>query len=222
MRRPRTLAALAEAAGALENQSVATLARRHGLALPASARSGKGFVGVLMERVLGADGGSLPRPDFDALGVELKTVPVNAQGRPRESTYVCVAPTGPSHPRRFEDSLVCLKLRRVLFLPVLTSPDHSLGESIVRRPVLWEADGASLDRIARDWCELTELLATGSGDVISGTMGEVLQLRPKAAHGRDLHPGFDDDGAPAERLPLGFYLRARFVAAILEGGKLSP
>jgi DNA mismatch repair protein MutH len=148
--RPATLAALAEAAAALDNQSVATLAHRHGLALPVSARRGKGFVGVLMERVLGADGGSLPRPDFNALGVELKTVPVNAERRPRESTYVCVAPTGASHPPRFEDSLVCMKLRRVLFVPVQTTPDHSLGESVVRQAVLWEADRASLDRIARD------------------------------------------------------------------------
>ena len=217
MSRPTTLTALAEAARALEHQSVAALARRHGLALPASPQSGKGFVGLLMERVLGADGGSLPRPDFDALGVELKTVPVGVDGQPRESTYVCVAPTGAAHPPRFEDSLVYLKLRRVLFVPVQTSPAHSLGESVVRRPVLWEADRASLARIASDWHELTEMLATGSAAVISGTMGEVLQLRPKAAHGRDLHRGFDDDGAPSPRLPLGFYLRARFVASIING-----
>jgi len=212
---PETLTALAERAEALADQPVATLARRHGLRLPATPRSGKGFVGVLMERILGADAGSRPLPDFRALGVELKTVPVGADRRPRESTYVCVAPSGANHPARFEDSLVSLKLRRVLFVPVETSAIHSLGESVVRRPVLWEADADALASIARDWRELTEMLATGAAECISGDMGEVLQLRPKAAHGRDFKPGPDAHGNPSERLPLGFYLRARFVAGIL-------
>ncbi len=52
----------------------------------------KGTVGQLLERALGATGGSRAEPDFPAIGVELKTVPVDETGRPRESTYVCTLP----------------------------------------------------------------------------------------------------------------------------------
>ena len=41
---------------------------------------------------LGASAGSKPEQDFAALGVELKTIPVDSLGRPLETTFVCVAP----------------------------------------------------------------------------------------------------------------------------------
>src|SRR5512136_2674283 len=49
----------------------------------------KGKIGDLLER---ATGGSGATHDFPALGIELKSVPVDEAGLPRESTYVCTLP----------------------------------------------------------------------------------------------------------------------------------
>lgn len=50
----------------------------------------KGKTGELVERALGAHGGSTATWDFPDLGVELKTIPVDARtAMPRESTFVC-------------------------------------------------------------------------------------------------------------------------------------
>ena len=66
-----------------------------------------------------------------------------------------------------------------------------------------------------DWEKL--LGAVGTGRIPSAHEGRVLQLRPKAAHGRVLTLTAMEDGA-ARVLPLGFYLRASFTAALLAAG----
>ena len=101
-------------AAALEGLSVRALAQRHGQ----EARDQKGRVGALIERALGAGAGAQPGPDFPALGVELKTVPVDDAGRVRESTFVCRLSLRAAEELDFEDSRVLAKLRHVLFIPI--------------------------------------------------------------------------------------------------------
>lgn len=210
---PESAEALMQRAGALRGQSLSRLAGAHGVTLPASRRNGKGFAGGLIERILGADAGNLPEPDFRNLGIELKTIPVDLDGAPRESTYVCVAPAAGAPWGTFADSILWRKLACVLFVPLITSPEHTLGESIVGRPRLWRPNARERALLEADWGLLAEALSVrGESD---GRMGEVLQLRPKAAHARDLRPGFDAAGAPAPSLPRGFYLRPAFTRALL-------
>jgi DNA mismatch repair protein MutH len=60
--------------------------------VPQDLRRSKGWVGGLLESALGATSGSQAIPDFPDLGVEVKTLPLRADGRPKESTYVCTVP----------------------------------------------------------------------------------------------------------------------------------
>lgn len=62
--------------------------------------------------------GSKPEQDFAALGVELKTIPVDSLGRPLETTFVCVAPLTGNSGVTWETSHVRHKLKRVLWIPV--------------------------------------------------------------------------------------------------------
>jgi len=89
---PGDEAELLARASVLAGATLGELAPRVGLTAPPDLRHAKGFVGQLLERVLGASAGSLSQPDFPALGVELKSLPVNARGRPCESTFVCHIP----------------------------------------------------------------------------------------------------------------------------------
>mgnify|MGYP002143336613 CR=1 FL=1 len=60
-----------------------------GLSLAGEGARTKGTQGALLEQLLGATGRSRAVPDFPALGVELKTIPVDERGRPRESAFLC-------------------------------------------------------------------------------------------------------------------------------------
>ena len=60
--------------------------------LPSNLTHGKGIVGQMIETALGATAGSKSQPNFENLAIELKTVPINQQGKPSETTYVCTVP----------------------------------------------------------------------------------------------------------------------------------
>lgn len=98
--------------------SLGELAAMAGLPIPKDLKRDKGWIGMLLELWLGASAGSKPEQDFAALGVELKTIPVDRQGKPLETTFVCVAPLTGNTGVTWETSHVRHKLKRVLWVPV--------------------------------------------------------------------------------------------------------
>lgn len=79
-----------------------------------------------------------PSQDFAALGVELKTIPVDSQGRPLETTFVCVAPLTGNSGVTWESSHVRHKLKRVLWVPVEGDRAIPLAERRVGAPAAVE------------------------------------------------------------------------------------
>ncbi|NIR59038.1 MAG: DNA mismatch repair protein MutH, partial [Gammaproteobacteria bacterium] len=67
-------------ARALAGETLGALAGGAGVAVPTDSRRSKGWAGQLIESHLGATAGSLSEPDFQLIGVELKTLPVSANG----------------------------------------------------------------------------------------------------------------------------------------------
>ena len=57
----------------------------------------------------------------------------------------------------------------------------------------------------------------GRGDIerIDGTIGEVMQVRPKAANSRVRRRTLDAEGQMLVTLPRGFYLRTQFTSGIV-------
>jgi DNA mismatch repair protein MutH len=175
----------------------------------------KGWIGQLIEHCLGAQAGSLPMPDFPHLGVELKTIPVNRQGKPQESTYVCVAPLTAEPGLRWETSLVWQKLQRVLWMPILAEAGLTLAQRLIGTPLLWQPDPQQTRLLRRDWEELITLISLGRVAEITAQLGSVLQIRPKAANNRALTRGVDAQGQFDATLPRGFYLRPHFTQQLL-------
>lgn len=89
---PQSQEQLLAQAQRLAGYSLGELAALAGVPIPRDLKRDKGWIGILLEIWLGASAGSKPEQDFAALGVELKTIPIDRQGRPLETTFVCVAP----------------------------------------------------------------------------------------------------------------------------------
>lgn len=209
---PPTLDALLDRAHRMSGVTLGALADALGVSLQKTSRH-KGSAGQLLERALGADGGSLPLPDFAALGVELKTIPVDAAGQPVESTWVCTASSVADE--RWETSRVRTKLACVLFLPLETRKELLDRDRRVGRPVLFAPDEDEEQVLRSDWEDLAELLALGLFDAISARRGAALQVRPKARDASVRVVRETPDGERFEAAPRGFYLRRSFTTELL-------
>ena len=202
-------------ARALDGMTVRELARLLGRPLPTDAVHGKGLAGELAELALGASAGSTDRPDFIELGVELKTIPVDASGHVRESTYVCALDLGTVEREEWEGSRVRRKLARVLWLPVAWSPGEPPGERRYGTARLWSPSSEEEEALRADWLQLVGRIAVGGIDEVTAHMGQVLQIRPKAASGAARTGARGPEGELLETIPRGFYLRSTFTERVL-------
>lgn len=218
---PATEHELLERAWSLAGMTLRAVAERHGLAVPHDLRRRKGWVGQVIERTLGATASSRPEPDFQALGIELKTIPVDDTGKPTESTYVCTVPLHHTT-LAWESSPVRRKLRRVLWVPVQASAEVRLDQRRVGAPLLWGPNSEQEAVLCRDWEEIMELVCLGRIDTITAHHGACLQVRPKAANSRQVSWTTDECGTVVPTAPRGFYLRVSFTKQILEENFILP
>jgi len=175
----------------------------------------KGWVGLLLEHVLGASAGSRPEPDFPELGIELKTLPISSQGKILETTFVSVAPLKGLTGINWQNSWVKKKLKRVLWVPIISDKNIPLAQRQVASAFIWSPTVAEEQLLAMDWQELTDMIVLGEVENIQGKHGQVLQLRPKAANSQAKTQAFNCDGKPFMTLPRGFYLKTYFTQMLL-------
>ena len=212
---PDSEAQLYAQAQRLAGFTLGELGQMAGLPVPQDLKRDKGWTGLLLERWLGASAGSKPEQDFAALGVELKTIPVDNAGRPLETTFVCVAPLTGNSGVVWETSHVRHKLKRVLWIPVEGSREIPLAVRRVGSPLLWSPSEEEEHQLRMDWEELMDLIVLGRVESITARHGEVLQLRPKAANSKALTEAIGTEGQRILTLPRGFYLKKNFTRALL-------
>jgi len=176
----------------------------------------KGAIGQAFEKILGADAGNAPIPDFSNLNIELKTLPINTCGKPAESTFISSITLTDIAKETWKTSSVYRKLQRILWIPVESAASIPLVERRVGQPFLWTPDAQQENWLKSDWCELTNRIVLGQLETISAKDGYYLQIRPKAANGQSLSWGINEQGIKIKTLPRGFYLRARFTALLLK------
>lgn len=216
---PDSIRQLQQRYQAIAGQTLAEIATDLDWSVPEDLKRNKGWVGQLLEARLGATAGSLSEPDFQQLGIEMKTLPLNHQGNPKESTYVCMVPLNTLN-ETWEHSWVRRKLAHVLWLPLQADNSIPLAERRVGNAILWQPSAAELRVLQRDWEELMEMISMGNLDRMSAKIGHYLQIRPKAADSHIRTGVINESGAQGLTQPRGFYLRSRFTKTILDNNYL--
>jgi DNA mismatch repair protein MutH len=219
---PLNEAELLASALALCGCTLGEIAAVLGVVLDGGGARSKGKAGQLLERALGASGGAGAVRDFPGLAVELKSIPVDLEGRPRESTFVCALPLAEADRAVWGASWVRRKLGCVLWLPVITPARSAPAERRIGRAVLWRPTRGQEAVLAADFEEIVGRVGAGRVEELDGRAGRWLQARPKAAHGRVRTVAYGVDEEPIAVLPRGFYLRARFTGALLRDAAAMP
>jgi DNA mismatch repair protein MutH len=208
--------ALLAHARALVGVELGALAEALGLPVPVGRVRTKGWSGQVIEHELGVVVGGARGPDFEALGIELKTVPVTPALVPLESTAVCqidpIAIAGES----WETSYARAKLARVLFVALEVPPDaRSVADRRVAAVRLWSPATDEEATLRADFeLFVREYFRRGRGAEITGHLGAALQVRPKGRDASDLRAAYDAAGRPTRIGKMGFYLRPAFVRQI--------
>ncbi len=212
---PQNLEQLLSQAQSIAGLTFGELADELHIPVPIDLKRDKGWVGMLLETALGATAGSKAEQDFSHLGVELKTLPINAEGYPLETTFVSLAPLVQNSGVKWENSHVRHKLSCVLWMPIEGSRHIPLRERHIGAPIFWKPTAEQERQLKQDWEELMDLIVLGKLEQITARIGEVMQLRPKGANSRAVTKGIGKNGEIIDTLPLGFYLRKEFTAQIL-------
>ena len=209
-----------EKANALRGKTIGELAADLNQTPPSNKLTSKGWVGELLETALGATAGNRAAPDFEALGIELKTLPLTASLQPKESTFVCSLPLDKLHDLQWECSVVLKKLKKVLWVPFEADPAIEVSLRRLGNIFLWSPSTQDLEVLKRDWEEHVQTITLGHIAEIDGRRGEYLQIRPKAYSSHDRTKTFDADGNKFMSNPRGFYLRTAFTQKILKEHKI--
>lgn len=176
----------------------------------------------MLEHVLGATAASHSEPDFQALGIELKTIPITRDGRPKETTYVCTVPLIDNSEQSWQTSCVYRKLQRVLWFPIESEQEVALAERKLGSPLIWSPHPKEEAVIRADWEELMDMVCLGKLESITAHHGTWLQIRPKAASSKSLRWGIGETGDKVLTIPRGFYLRTTFTEQILRSNYIMP
>ena len=192
------------------------LAERYKEQLPQRLLHKKGWVGQFLELILGATSGSLAQPDFPDIGVELKTLPIDENGSPLESTYVSVVPLKDIQGLRWENSVVRHKLLHVLWVPIVASRDIPIEQRQVAMPFLWQPSPDEEQILKKDFDGVLEEVSMGNIEHLDARYGDILQVRPKAANSKALTDAIGPEGKTIQTLPRGFYLRPQFTKQCLQ------
>lgn len=176
----------------------------------------KGTFGQAIELFLGADAKNEAVPDFKDLGIELKSLPINASGQPKESTFVASINLQRLANETWESSAVCRKLSHVLWLPFESDPTIAYPLRRIGMGFFWKPTESEQECLKHDWQELSDLIVLGRLNEISAKLGRVLQVRPKGANAKSLCNFQDKQGRVIKTLPRGFYLRRSFTSNIMK------
>tara|TARA_R110000868_G_scaffold353876_2_gene615076 strand:+ start:27694 stop:28353 length:660 start_codon:yes stop_codon:yes gene_type:complete len=208
---------LCKKARSLRGYKLSQLANLHQVGRPVGNNTSKGWSGQLIEQVLGVKNNSLALPDFPDLGVELKTIPVSLDYKPYETTYVTTVPLLPQYMTSFEDSVLWLKLRCVLWVPLIAKTKSiSVQERIIGEPFIWQPSNQEKEIIKQDFDEIMEFIVTGRIDNLSASVGQYLHVRPKALDSYKKTYTVDYESNKIITSPKGFYLRTVLTKQILK------
>lgn len=213
---PTSEAQLLERAANVAGLNIEQLANLCAIQLPEQGlKFEKGWAGQLLEYYLGTDAGCAAKPDFVALNIELKTIPINQQAKPIQTTYVTKTPLLNLAGLTWETSEVRHKLQRVLWIPIEGETSIPLPQRRIGMPVLWSPSEQDELILQQDWQELMDMVALGQLEQITARHGKYLQIRPKAGDAKDLCWGINELGEKILTLPRGFYLRTCFTKKII-------
>jgi DNA mismatch repair protein MutH len=191
------------------------LAETLGYDITKDPKSMKSAAGDIAELVAGKKPDALPQADLSDFDIEVKTVPLDLSGYPRENTKITALNYTSLLKETWETSHVYGKVRVVLFVPIVKEDTNRPEAWYVRSPFIWMPSRDQLSAIRKDWETIKEMVRRG--EQLTATVGEHLIANTSGqGKGRDARSYQLPDGRTIEVKTRAFFLRRTLVAEILK------
>lgn len=200
----------------LVGRSIGELCALAKIEAPKNNIAAKGFAGHILELFLGAHAHNQSLPDFVNLGIELKSLPVSSNFKVQTPTFVSMATLSSSSFIPFEHSSLYHKVNKLLFVLLHAPKGMPIGKRRILGYFFYTPDKPTLEAMAADYNEFCELIFAARAREINASVGNILQILPKAAHGQVYTPIRDHQGNKAYIAPKAYYLRPSFTNTLLE------
>ncbi|PPI86404.1 DNA mismatch repair endonuclease MutH [Candidatus Pantoea edessiphila] len=217
---PKNKITLLARSQALAGFTIGNLASLAGLVVPENLKKNKGWIGKLIELYLGANSQNKAEQDFVHLGIELKTIPIDSSGNPKESTFICTASLINNVGISWKTSNVRNKLSSILWVPIESNTNIPLKNRRIGISLLWRPSLREDIMLRKDWEEIINMIIFGQVNYINNFHGMLLKLQPKALNKNILTKGIGDKGENIMTIPRSFYLRKSFTKIILSNNHI--
>jgi DNA mismatch repair protein MutH len=194
-----------------EGQTLAEIARTFGL--EKTSKSQKGFHRQLAVKMLGDGGNSIP--ELDRAGIELKTIRLGNNGKPRESMSFPGFKFLEIVNEEWEGSSFFEKLEKK-FLFVVFSPGAS-QEEIFQTAFLWNMPYQNRLEAQRVWEDTKRRVMIDATNLPRISESAVAHVRPKGRDGNDRIPTLQG----GLHLRQAFWLNASYVSEVIRESTLS-
>jgi DNA mismatch repair endonuclease MutH len=153
------------------------LAPAVGIELPKDPKRRKGAGGQIAEALLDIARNSIPKPDLIRLGTEVKTISLNTLSTPREWTKVSAFNLNATKKERdFLRSTPYMKLRCILFVPIMKADNSSPDFWYLRPPFLWLPTEEQLSLMETDYAKIQMAAHKEDWTRLAGRSGRYLTL----------------------------------------------
>lgn len=199
---------LLQGAQKLVGMTVHQVASRHDL----EPGLGKDRVASVIRRALGLRPRRLPS-HLEALGLELKTVPLGPGAEPHEAMSFPAFDPRELAGEEWEDSDLCARLQNLLLVPVYREVKRSdLLEQRLCKPFRWTPDRDQLRGIRGEWERYRDLMASGKAKRLPPESGtNFIHVRP---HGRNAADVVEAPGA-VQVVRSCFWLNRKFIQELV-------
>jgi DNA mismatch repair protein MutH len=188
-----------------EGRTVAEISASFGIVK--TGKSQKGFHRQLAVKILAAGGNSIP--ELDRAGIEMKTIRLGKNGKPRESMSFPGFKFLEIVKEDWEESSFSEKIEKK-FLFVVFSPKDS-DDEVFQTAFLWNMPYRDRLEAQRVWEDTKRRVATDATDLPGITESPGAHVRPKGKDGNDKIP------TPQGGLHLrqAFWLNASYIGSLL-------
>ncbi|XBC44392.1 MAG: DNA mismatch repair endonuclease MutH [Buchnera aphidicola (Schlechtendalia peitan)] len=199
----------------LHGYSIKELAYSISKPLPVCLKNNKGFIGILIESLLGVITNNRISPDFCELNIELKTIPICSEGYPLENTFICYVPLFKNIGLTWESSYIYKKIRKILWIPIQGSRNSEFFNKKVGHAFIWSPSILEDNYLKKDWEEFMDYIILGKVNKIKSQYGSVLQVKKKSKR-NVLTKYINEYGKISLTVPRAFYFRKKFTYSLLK------